>query len=165
MPHDHTPAERAGSEAPAPCRELARIAAEVEALGLDRDRSINLAAERVWDFWANKLARNPAGQEKAFGGLGDLPDCPPEVGSAGVAEILGVSKDTVLKLREAGLLPYRNAAPPGSARPVYRFPRDAVLKLRNSYRTEEPAPPAPKDPPRRGVKGEKKYRHLDLGDG
>ena len=71
---------------------------------------------------------------------------------------------TVLKLREAGVLPYRNAAPPGSARPVFRFPLDAVLNLRSSYRTEEPAPRAPKDHPRRRVKGDRKYKHLRLDD-
>jgi hypothetical protein len=86
-----------------------------------------------------------------------------EIGTLAAAKVLGVSKDTVLKLREAGLLPYRNAAPPGSSRPLYRFPLQAVLEIRTRYDVAEPpAAAAPQEPQRRRVKGAKKYKHLTI---
>jgi hypothetical protein len=86
-----------------------------------------------------------------------------EVGTADAAKILGVSKDTVLRLQTAGELPFRNAAPPGG-RPVFRFPLEAVLKLRHGYQTEEPRMDFQKDPPWRPAKGKKKYKHLQVDD-
>ena len=78
------------------------------------------------------------------------------------AEILGVSKDTVLIYREKGLLPYRDIAPPGSTKPIYMYPLDAVVKMRTAYQTDQPAPRQQKEQPRRHVKGERRYTHLDL---
>src|SRR5215472_5208034 len=92
-------------------------------------------------------------ETQPLAGPGRVPVCLPEVRTPEAAKILGVSKDTVLKLREAGVLPFRNAAPPGSTRPVFRFPLDAVLKLRGGYHTEVPAPRGPKAPPRRRAAG------------
>ena len=159
------PAGRTGEGGPGAPPDLVRLAEEVKALGLDRDGSVDLLVARLAQLCAGGLA-TPAGAEApAPGGLGARLTCSPEVGTLAAAKVLGVSKDTVLKLREAGVLPYRNAAPPGSTRPVFRFPLDAVLKLRGGYHTEVPAPRGPKAPPRRRASGGRKYKHLDLGDG
>lgn len=90
------------------------------------------------------------------------PQLPPEVGTARAAEVLGVSKDTVLLYREKGLLPYRDIAPPGSTKPIYMYPLDAVVKMRTAYQTDQPAPRQQKEQPRRRLKGERRYKHLDL---
>jgi hypothetical protein len=145
-------------------KDLARIAQAVQALGLGRDQSIDLLVARLEQICANGQGRpGQTGSEKPLE-QNNLPECPKEVGTADAAKILGVSKDTVLKLRDAGLLPYRNAAPPGGARPMFRFPLDAVLELRNGYRTEEPVPRQQAEPPRRRVRGKRKYKHLQLED-
>jgi hypothetical protein len=87
---------------------------------------------------------------------------PKEVSTAEAARILGVSKDIVLKLKAAGLLEYRNTAPPDSFRPVFAFPLRSVLELRTSYERDTPLPRRPKDPPRRRVRCDRKYKHLRL---
>src|SRR5581483_9039014 len=84
---------------------------------------------------------------------------PKEVGTVQAADILGVSKDTVLKLKAAGLLEYRNTAPPGSSRPVYVFTLRSVMELRTSYERDQPPPRAPTEQGRRRVKGRRKYKH------
>jgi hypothetical protein len=89
---------------------------------------------------------------------------PEEVSTAQAARILGVSKDTVLAYREKGLLPFRNLAPPGSTKPVYVFPLEAVVKLRTTYQTEQPASPVQAEPARRRVKGRRKYKHVVLDE-
>jgi hypothetical protein len=89
---------------------------------------------------------------------------PEEVGTAEAAKILGVSKDTVLAYREGGLLPSRNLAP-GGARPIYKFPLEAVIRLRTGYETEQPAAEAPRERPRRKRKGTRTYKHLTIDDG
>lgn len=81
-------------------------------------------------------------------GRGQALGVPPEVRTLDAAAILGISQDTVLKLRKAGVLPYRNVAPPGSTRPTFRFRLDAVLKLRTSYEVEKCAPHISNEPPR-----------------
>ena len=88
-------------------------------------------------------------------------DLPKEVSTEEAATILGLSKDTVLKLRAAGQLEFRNAAPPGSSRPVYRFLLESVVRLRTSYETDEPTPEMPRQPIRRAVKGKRKYKYID----
>jgi len=89
---------------------------------------------------------------------------PEEVGTAEAAEILGVSKDTVLAYREKGLLPSRNLAPPGSSRPIFMFPLADVMKLRTGYDFEGPDDtPRPETTRRRG-KGRCKFELLDLDD-
>lgn len=75
--------------------------------------------------------------------------------------ILGVSKDTVLKLRAAGLLEFRNAAPPGSSRPVYRYPLESVVRLRTGYETDDLTPAVPRERPRRVARGKRLYKHID----
>jgi hypothetical protein len=95
---------------------------------------------------------------------GDELHLPGEVGTARAAEILGVSKDTVLAYREKGILPFRDLAPPGSTKPVYMFPVDAVVRLRTTYQTEGPAPAVPREPHRRKVSGRRKYKHLVIDD-
>lgn len=87
---------------------------------------------------------------------------PKEVGTAEAADILGVSKDTVLKLKAAGLLEYRNTAPPESSRPVFAFTLRSVMELRTAYTRDELVPRRPKEPPRRGIKGRRKYKHLNI---
>ena len=66
-----------------------------------------------------------------------IADVPKEVSTEEATKTLGQSKDTVLKLRAAGLLQYRNAVPPGSIRTVYRFLLESVLKLRTNYDTDD----------------------------
>src|SRR4051794_28066188 len=74
---------------------------------------------------------------------------PREVGTAQAGKILGVGKDTVLNYKKKGLLPYRDAAPPGSTRSNFKYPLDAVVKLRTTYQTDDPAPEVPREAPRR----------------
>jgi hypothetical protein len=108
----------------------------------------------------------PSGGPGAVGGETSeaFVEPPQEVGTAKAAEILGVSKDTVLKLKGAGLLEYRNTAPPGSSRPVYAFTLRSVMELRTSYERDEPLPPRPPEPPNRRAKGQRRYKHLNLDD-
>ena len=89
---------------------------------------------------------------------------PAEVSTAQAAEILGVSKDTVLEYKRKGLIPYRDLAPPGSTKPVFMFPLDAVVGLRTSYQTDDPAHEVPREPSRRSVKGRRKFKHLVIKD-
>jgi hypothetical protein len=77
---------------------------------------------------------------------------PEELSTAETAEILGVSKDTVLAYREKGLLPSRNLAPPGSTKPLYVFPLADVMKLRTGYEVEAPDDVPRQEPPRRRVR-------------
>jgi hypothetical protein len=86
------------------------------------------------------------------------------VSTAQAAEILGVSRDTVLEYKRKGLLPYRDLAPPGSTKPVFMYPLDAVVGLRTSYQTDDPAPKVPREPSRRSVKGRRKFKHLVIKD-
>jgi hypothetical protein len=58
---------------------------------------------------------------EAGGETTKIEELPTEVSTAEAARILGVSKNTVLKLKAAGLLEYRNMAPPDSSRPVYAY--------------------------------------------
>ena len=87
---------------------------------------------------------------------------PQEVSTAEAASILGVSKDTVLKIKSAGLLEYRDKAPPTSSRPKYAFSLRSVLKLRTTYEVDEPAPFRAKEPSRRRVSGVRKFKHLNV---
>jgi hypothetical protein len=89
---------------------------------------------------------------------------PEEVGTARAAALLGVSRDTVLEYRRKGLLPFRDLAPPGSSKPSYLFPLDAVVKLRTAYQTEEPAQDLPHEPRRRTVKGRRQFKHLIIDE-
>lgn len=94
----------------------------------------------------------------------NLADLPSEISTAQVAKVLGVSKDTVLKLKAEGLLEYRNTAPPSSSRPVFAFSLPSVLAVRTTYQTDEPILRRKPDPPRRRGKSAGKYKHLRLSD-
>lgn len=125
----------------------------------NNDRREALYLEAHVDAWLSArfvtLIPGPGSESCLTSGL------PREVSTEEAAIILGVSKDTVLKFRSAGLLPYRNAAPPGSGRPVYRFPLESVVQLRTTYETDEPTPRMPKQPGRRQAKGKRKYKYID----
>jgi hypothetical protein len=62
-------------------------------------------------------------------------ELPEEVGLRRAAEILGVDRKTVMSYVNGGLLPWRDVAPPGSTRPLFRVRLDAVMQLRTTYRT------------------------------
>jgi|ERR1019366_3787261 hypothetical protein len=111
------------------------------------------------DAWLT--ARCAALQRQQVDELCLVPDLPREVSTEEAAGILGQSKDTVLKLRSAGVLPFRNAAPPDSTRPSYRYPLAAVIQLRTTYDTEEQTPRMPTEPGRRQAKGKRKYKYID----
>lgn len=91
-------------------------------------------------------------------------ELPPEVSTAQAAEILGVSKDTVLEYRKKGLLRYRDTTPPGSSKPAFVYPLDDVVRLRTTYQTEDVVAKQPVEPARRPVKGRRRYKHLDIDD-
>ncbi len=114
------------------------------------DGSIRITETAVDEFNRGKVIEAPL-----------VSDLPKEVSTEEAATILGLSKDTVLKLRAAGLLEFRNAAPPGSSRPAYRFLLDSIVRLRTSYETDEPTPKIPRQPTRRAVKGKRKYKYID----
>ena len=91
----------------------------------------------------------------------NIPDgLPPEVSTEVAAEILGCSKDTVLKFKSAGVLEFRNAAPPMSSRPVFKFTLESVKELRTAYERDEPIPTRPKEKKRHRVKTRPKFKHV-----
>jgi hypothetical protein len=94
----------------------------------------------------------------------DIDSLPQEVSTEQAARILGCSKDTVLKLKRAGLLEWRNAAPPGGARPTFRFTLTSVMKLRTTYEVDEPPIRPSKEPTRRRAKSDRRFKHLNLDD-
>jgi len=91
-------------------------------------------------------------------------DLPKEVSTAEAARILGVSKDTVLKLKSAGLLEYRNTGSPDSCRPVYAFSLRSVLEVRTTYHRDGPPYHRPEAAHRHQVKGKREYKHFTLTD-
>jgi excisionase family DNA binding protein len=91
-------------------------------------------------------------------------ELPAEVSTAEAARILGVSKDTVLELKKAGLLEYRNTGSPDSCRPVYAFSLRSVLEVRTTYQRDTPPYHRPEAPHRHQVKGKRKYKHFTLSD-
>ena len=89
---------------------------------------------------------------------------PEEVSLKQAAEILGVSKDTVLKLKNEGVLQVRNAAPPTSSRPVYRFKLESVTAYRTAYVQEVPSSRRRTEPKRHTSKTCKQFRHFHHDD-
>ena len=86
---------------------------------------------------------------------------PPEIPLAQAASILGVDRKTVVKYLNAGLLEWRDIAPPGSSRPAFRLKLESVTRMRTSYRTGPIRPMAagggrPLGPSRR------EFRHFTL---
>ena len=151
-------------------REVYEHFRRMELTAWERERE--LAAEiRRWKVWELERVmavlrekpdrRSDPDDEEP---LVDGEELPKEVSTAEAARILGVSKDTVLKLKEAGLLEYRNLAPPTSIRGVFRFLLASVLELRNNYQTDFPTPPSQTQPQRRRIrqKEQPKFKHLRL---
>jgi hypothetical protein len=103
-----------------------------------------------------------ASKPKTWHAPEDYGELPREVSSAEAARILGVSKDTVLTYKDAGLLEYRDLAPSSSSRSVYAFSLPSVLKLRTTYEADEPLPFRRREPTRRAVKGERKHIHINV---
>jgi hypothetical protein len=99
-----------------------------------------------------------------YGATVDENGLPREVSTAEAARILGVSKDTVLKLKSAGLLEYRHTGSPNSCRPVFAFSLRSILELRTNYERDAPFPCRLNEPTRRAVSRKRKYKHLDLDD-
>jgi hypothetical protein len=62
------------------------------------------------------------------------------------------------------LLPFRDLAPPGSSKPIYMYPLEAVVRLRTTYQTQEQVAPVPSDAPRRRAKGRREFKHVILDD-
>jgi excisionase family DNA binding protein len=110
-----------------------------------------------------ELNQAGAGGPQEYGATIDENGLPKEISTAEAAKILGVSKDTVLKLKQAGLLEYRTAGPPGSSRVVYRFLLASVMEFRTSYQADVPIPQIPSQPSRRQVRGRQQvFKHLRL---
>jgi hypothetical protein len=114
------------------------------------DDSVRITETAVDEFGRGRVPEAPVTKE-----------LPKEVSTEEAAAILGVTKDTVLKLRAEGLLEFRNAAPPGSNRPVYRYPLESVVRLRTAYETDDPTPAVPREQPRRVAKGKRLYKYID----
>jgi hypothetical protein len=133
----------------------------------ERARSKVSSLEREVAVLRQELAQVPAaaGQEQGNGLVTiDQNGLPREVSTAEAAAILGVSKDTVLKLKSTGLLEYRNTGSPDSCRPVFAFSLRSVIALRTTYDRDVPVVRQRPDSPRRRVKGAKNYKHLNLDD-
>jgi hypothetical protein len=150
-------------------RRLQNVEAELQEHGRLGGPSISASLERIADALTarKEVIGGTAPKAKKAKGVPSVQDfreddLPAEVSTAQAAEILGVSKDTVLAYRQKGLLPFRDTAPPGSSKPAYLYPMKAVVKLRTGYQTEQAAPTVPAESPRRQVKGERKYKHLDV---
>jgi hypothetical protein len=76
------------------------------------------------------------------------------------AQYLGVSLDTLVELHRSGCLLFRDASPPGSARPLYRYAvKDLEEFIQSGYRRESPEPARAH---RRPSSRPQKYDHLDL---
>lgn len=69
-----------------------------------------------------------------------------------------------MKFKDAGLLEYRNLAPPTSSRPLFRFRLESVVNLRTGYQADTQASAAPAEHQRRrGRKPQQNdYKHLRL---
>jgi hypothetical protein len=65
---------------------------------------------------------------------------PTEVSLSGAARLLGVDHKTAKKYLTAGLLEWRDIAPPGSTQPTFRVKLDSVTRIRYAYRVGSPAP-------------------------
>jgi hypothetical protein len=87
---------------------------------------------------------------------------PPELSRQEAARYIGVSVDTLKTYQELGLIRYRNASPPGSGSPRYRYPlADLNRLMEQGYRRDAPRPA--KSPLRRRKQVQpESYEHLDL---
>lgn len=91
----------------------------------------------------------------------DLKSLPKEVSTEQASKILGVSKDTVLRLKDAGILEYRNVAPPMSSRPVFRFKLESLVEYRTSYQRDGSVANRPNESPtRRTIKKQPALKHF-----
>ena len=89
---------------------------------------------------------------------------PDEMSSRDAASYLGVSPDTLDKLFRDGQLARRNASPPGSGKPRYRYRiADLDRMKREGFRLLAPSPSPPSTLKRQKRSTAKfKSRHLDL---
>lgn len=88
---------------------------------------------------------------------------PSELSRRDAARYLGISVETLLEFQRGGLLRYRNASPPGSGKPRYRYPVEDLDRLmREGYRRDTPRPRATRTSGR-GRQAPQRYEHLDLG--
>ena len=89
---------------------------------------------------------------------------PDEMSSRDAANYLGISPDTLNKLFRNGQLARRNASPPGSGKPRYRYRiADLDRMKREGFRLLAPSPSTPSTPKRQKRSTAKfKSRHLDL---
>jgi hypothetical protein len=85
-----------------------------------------------------------AGLDEAARALIKDLNLPKEVTTREASEILGCCKHTVLQYLAEGLLEWRNAAPPSSLRPVYRFTVRSVLEIRLGYQRGISRSPQPR---------------------
>lgn len=140
-----------------------------EMTGLEWEREIHgeMNHWKVHDLEREMAMRDkpsPASDPAVDESLKDDGDLPKEVSTAVAARILGISKDTVLELKKAGLLEYRNTGSPDSCRPVYAFSLRSVLEVRTTYQRDTPPYHRPEAPHRHQVKGKRKYKHFTLSD-
>jgi hypothetical protein len=112
--------------------------------------------------WKHRITPKESDDGKLNTQIVDGKELPKEISTAEAARILGISKDSVLKLKEAGLLEYRNTATPDSSRPVFAFSLQSVLEVRTTYKRDMPIYRRPHDPNRHPIKEMKKYEHLKL---
>ncbi len=144
---------------------LKKIRDQVRAFGLDAKQSIEIMLVLVCEFVEEKFGPVPETATRTVKETAKLlAELPKEVSTEQAAKILGVSKDTVLKLKSQGVLEYRNTAPPGSSRPVFAFTLASVTEVRTAYERDEPLPRRPHEPQRRRARGQKTYKHLNLED-
>jgi hypothetical protein len=89
---------------------------------------------------------------------------PPELPHPEAARYIGVGVDTLTKLRDSGLIRYRNASPPGSGKPRYRYMvADLDRFMQEGYRRNLPRPAKAPAPARHSKKTQpQNYEHLDL---
>jgi hypothetical protein len=87
---------------------------------------------------------------------------PPELSHREAAQYIGVSGDTLTKFRQRGFIGYRNASPPGSGKPLYRYlVADLDRFMREGYRRNLPR--SAKTPVHRRKQTQPQtYEHLDL---
>ena len=87
---------------------------------------------------------------------------PPELSRQEAARYLGVSVETFLEFQREGLLRYRNASPPGSGKPRYRYPVvDLDQLMQQDYRRDVPRSKK-SSTRRRNQSKPQTYEHLDL---
>jgi hypothetical protein len=87
---------------------------------------------------------------------------PHELPRREAARYIGVGVDTLERLQKLGLLRYRNASPPGSGKPRYRYPvADLDRLIQHGYRRDLPQGKQTPHQARKRTRPQS-YEHLDL---